>query len=464
MELLKKGIAIHHAGIMPILREIVELLFEKNYIKLLFATETFAVGINMPTKSVIFTGLSKFDGGGMRELQAHEYTQMAGRAGRRGIDTIGHVIHCNNLIAFDNVTAYKKMMTGGSQEITSQFKISFNLILNIIYSNSWDEDFNIDKFKAFISKSMIQECLDNEIDYYDEVDKDLREKIKVMNKSIISLKTPREILEKYNFLKGQKNMRNNQKKKVAKEIAETEKLYDAGSLMYDAEKYNGYLSLLAEVDDNAGYRNNVKSYIENNIHKVLKILSDNDFITSDFKILDKGIISSQIQEVHSLVMGELYMETQGFKDFTTEDLICIFSCFTNIRVDDDNKTHNCDKHLIQFSLKMAAEIFEKYDIIQTDNYIPNDTECDMHLDLIYFMYEWSNADTEEKCKEIIERIKNEKNIFLGDFVKAIIKINNITAELEKICEIMNNMDLKERLSRVGEKTMKFVATNQSLYI
>ena len=80
------------------------------------------------------------------------------------------------------------------------------------------------------------------------------------------------------------------------------------------------------------------------------------------------------------------------------------------------------------------------------------------------MYEWSNADTEEKCKEIIRRIKGEKNIFLGDFVKAIIKINNISAELEKICEIMNNMDLKERLSHIGEKTMKFVATNQSLYI
>ena len=96
--LLQKGIAIHHAGIMPILREMVEMLFEKGYIKLLFATETFAVGINMPTKTVIFTSLSKFNGdNGLRYLLSHEYTQMAGRAGRRGLDKIGHVIHCNNL-------------------------------------------------------------------------------------------------------------------------------------------------------------------------------------------------------------------------------------------------------------------------------------------------------------------------------------------------------------------------------
>ena len=85
--LLEKGIAIHHAGIMPVLREMVELLFAKGFVKLLFATETFAVGINMPTKTVVFTDINKFDGNGMRILHSHEFTQMAGRAGRRGIDT-----------------------------------------------------------------------------------------------------------------------------------------------------------------------------------------------------------------------------------------------------------------------------------------------------------------------------------------------------------------------------------------
>ena len=76
IKLLKKGIAIHHAGILPLFREMVEMLFEKKYIKLLFATETFAVGINMPTKTVIFTSLTKFSGNEMRYLLPHEYTQM----------------------------------------------------------------------------------------------------------------------------------------------------------------------------------------------------------------------------------------------------------------------------------------------------------------------------------------------------------------------------------------------------
>ena len=111
MKVLKKGIAIHHSGIMPIFREMVELMFAKGYIKLLFATETFAVGINMPTKTVIFTSINKFDGSYNRALLSHEYTQMAGRAGRRGLDTIGHVFHLNNLFNIPTLTDYQFVLS-----------------------------------------------------------------------------------------------------------------------------------------------------------------------------------------------------------------------------------------------------------------------------------------------------------------------------------------------------------------
>jgi superfamily II RNA helicase len=132
VKLLRKGVGVHHAGLMPILREMVELLFAKGYIKLLFATETFAVGINMPTKTVIFTDLNKFDGTGMRPLYSHEYTQMAGRAGRRGIDSIGHVIHLTNLFKNMDQLTLKTIMKGKPQTLISKFKISYNLLLNLI--------------------------------------------------------------------------------------------------------------------------------------------------------------------------------------------------------------------------------------------------------------------------------------------------------------------------------------------
>ena len=97
ISLLEKGIGIHHSGMIPILREIVELFISKKYIKVLFATESFAIGLDCPIKTSVFTGITKYDGSNHRFLHSHEYTQMAGRAGRRGIDTVGYVILCNNL-------------------------------------------------------------------------------------------------------------------------------------------------------------------------------------------------------------------------------------------------------------------------------------------------------------------------------------------------------------------------------
>ena len=117
MKLLEKGVAIHHSGIMPIFREMIELMFAKGYVKLLFATETFAVGINMPTKTVLFTGFDKFNGSSMRMLYPHEYTQMAGRAGRRGLDTVGHVIHLNNMFKLPYGREYEQMINGNPQTL-----------------------------------------------------------------------------------------------------------------------------------------------------------------------------------------------------------------------------------------------------------------------------------------------------------------------------------------------------------
>lgn len=95
-ELALRGIGFHHSGLQPLLKEIVELLFARGFIRLLFATETFAVGLNMPTKTVVFLELSKVAGDGTgdrRLLRSDEYLQMAGRAGRRGKDTQGFVIY-----------------------------------------------------------------------------------------------------------------------------------------------------------------------------------------------------------------------------------------------------------------------------------------------------------------------------------------------------------------------------------
>ncbi|KAL3475794.1 armadillo-type protein [Aspergillus californicus] len=132
-ELLSRGIAVHHGGLLPIMKEIVEILFAKTLVKVLFATETFAMGLNLPTRTVVFSGFRKHDGKSFRDLMPGEYTQMAGRAGRRGLDNVGYVIIVNS--GKDEAPpagALRKMILGDPTKLRSQFRLTYNMILNLL--------------------------------------------------------------------------------------------------------------------------------------------------------------------------------------------------------------------------------------------------------------------------------------------------------------------------------------------
>ncbi|KAL4219308.1 hypothetical protein ACF0H5_021887 [Mactra antiquata] len=128
---LKRGIGVHHSGILPILKEVVELCFQKGLVKVLFATETFAMGVNMPARTVIFDSIRKHDGTHLRDLLPGEYIQMAGRAGRRGLDTTGTVIIlCKGDVP--EMSDLHKMMLGRPTKLESRFRITYSMILNLL--------------------------------------------------------------------------------------------------------------------------------------------------------------------------------------------------------------------------------------------------------------------------------------------------------------------------------------------
>lgn len=132
-ELLSRGVAVHHGGLLPIMKEIVEILFAKSLVKCLFATETFAMGLNLPTRTVVFSGFRKHDGKSFRDLLPGEYTQMAGRAGRRGLDKVGYVIiTTSGRDEAPPAGALKKMILGDPTKLRSQFRLTYNMILNLL--------------------------------------------------------------------------------------------------------------------------------------------------------------------------------------------------------------------------------------------------------------------------------------------------------------------------------------------
>ncbi|KAF7662120.1 hypothetical protein LDENG_00245760 [Lucifuga dentata] len=129
--LLKRGIAVHHSGILPILKEVIEMLFSRGLVKVLFATETFAMGVNMPARTVVFDSIRKHDGTCFRNLLPGEYIQMAGRAGRRGLDATGTVIILCKAGVHEMADLHA-MMLGRPTVLHSQFRLTYTMILNLL--------------------------------------------------------------------------------------------------------------------------------------------------------------------------------------------------------------------------------------------------------------------------------------------------------------------------------------------
>ncbi|KAI9364963.1 rRNA-processing arch domain-containing protein [Zopfochytrium polystomum] len=130
LPLLKRGIGIHHSGLLPILKEVIEILFQEGLLKVLFATETFSIGLNMPAKTVVFTAVKKWDGAKNRWLTGGEYIQMSGRAGRRGLDDRGIVVVMVDEKLEPEVA--KGMLKGVSDRLNSAFHLNYNMILNLM--------------------------------------------------------------------------------------------------------------------------------------------------------------------------------------------------------------------------------------------------------------------------------------------------------------------------------------------
>ncbi|KAI7836432.1 hypothetical protein COHA_009701 [Chlorella ohadii] len=138
LPMLRRGIGVHHSGLLPILKEVIEILFQEGLIKVLVATETFSTGLNMPAKTVVFTNVRKFDGGGFRWVRSGEYIQMSGRAGRRGLDDKGIVILMMDTKLEPAVA--KDMMKGAPDTLYSEFHLTYSMLLNLLKVDGVDPE------------------------------------------------------------------------------------------------------------------------------------------------------------------------------------------------------------------------------------------------------------------------------------------------------------------------------------
>jgi superfamily II RNA helicase len=494
--LLRKGIAIHHSGMTPIFKEMVEILFAKGFIKMLFATESVAIGLNLPVKTCIFTDIYKHDGSGIRILQGHEYQQSSGRSGRLGLDSVGHVIHLNNLFRDTNIVAYKTMMNGKPQTLKSKFKISYNLLLNLI-------DIGDTNLVGFAKKSMVTDDLASKAQGIKlEIEKCQKE-IDRLNLSFSTMRTPRDIVEKYLDLQTKKdNYANKKRKEFEKEI---QKIKDEFKYIeQDNATIQKYNEKVVELTQLTKQYDGVNNCINDDVENVLQLLREEGFLVTltsttkvsevavDASICDdkiestivsetivsetsiekecltlKGKIASCLREVHCLIFADL-LESKRLQQFDVYELIALFSCFTNVSVPEalmDYKLSDNDEFAnIKKFITEVFNIYEDKKEFDIQQRIDTGVDYSMHFDLIDYVIEWTHCTNEPECKQLLDKIGFEKEIFLGEFVKALLKINNISSEMERIAELTGDVEFLHKLKQIPELTLKFVATNQSLYV
>jgi superfamily II RNA helicase len=459
VSLLEKGIATHHSKMLPILREIVEIFFAKGYIKVLFATETVAIGLNLPVRTCLFTDVYKHDGNNLRVLYGHEYTQAAGRAGRLGLDTVGHVIHLNNLFRNIESVSYKNMMNGKPEKLVSKFKISYNLLLNLI------DTYNTDMV-TFVKRSMVSGDIEVQSNLYSCKRGELKRELENLNECIKQLKTPKDIVEKYLDLKKDSDLFSNKKKKetdrISKQMLEDYKFLKSDLTLYQkvTEKEKEIKKIEEEIE-------NLYSFFNTGVDCVMNILHNEHLtekVDNTIILTLKGKIGSQLKEMNCLVFSEILFNKK-IEDFTSVQLAVLFSCFTNLSVQEDFKDNEpqTDDYIVKTIIDFISCEYNRYKIMESTHNINAGIDYTLHYDLIKYIEDWCNATDAESCKLVLQRMSEEKQIFLGEFVKCVLKINNISTEMEKIAEMMGNIQFLNRLKEIPELLLKYVVTNQSLY-
>lgn len=469
VSLLEKGIGIHHSGMIPILREIVELMISKKYIKLLFATESFAIGLDCPIKTAIFTGLKKYDGNGERYLLSHEYTQMAGRAGRRGIDTIGNVVHCNNLFPLPVSSEYSTILCGNPQKLVSKFRISYPLILG--YLGKSEEPVSLDGFVQFVEKSMIYSEIEKEINQQKDTIRSIDIKITEKMKMISYIKTPIEICREYLDVETRiKTAVNKKRKELERQLQRMKDQYI--NLPENCTIVKEYDTLISEKEVAELQLHDILCYIFNQVKKVVDILVLLQFVeiaeTDTYLLTYKGKLAIEVAEIHPLVFIQLLINTDFFDTFSPKQLVGIFSCFTDIKVSPDMKLVRplSDDPLLQ----KIVETIDKQILDIADMEYDRSMDTGIHYDnmLMYDLLDeiagWCDCESEQDCKYYIQQTLGNKGVSVGDFTKSILKIATITKEVISLCEKHDKIALHHKLTSIEPLILKYVTTSQSLYV
>jgi superfamily II RNA helicase len=464
LTLAQKGIGVHHSGIIPILKEVVEILYEKKLIKVLIATETFAMGVNMPTRTVVFTQTTKYDGNGVRSLRPEEYCQMAGRAGRRGIDTFGTVIILpeNEMLSESEA---KSMITSPPQKISSRLEIDYSYVLKRMALKI--EEKNDEHVVSYLAKSITNTLLSNELDNQNNVHFEELVKLKEnyhqfsnLEESFSKYTQIKDIEDKLEFHKTSFiKMTNKMTKKFNQEL---KKLYsEIGDNKSKLEEWYTYNSKIKQLENILNFN---KSQFENQIKIVLDFLIESNiaYYQDDYKLTPLGRIVSEVNECNPIILGHI-ISNEYFNKLDFKEIVAFLSIFIADHSIEEPRISdlNISKHFssILDKISVLVDTMVGYEI-NINNKLPFKfwSNWDLHLSMFQVIMEWSNG----TCKW--NEVKHLYNTFEGNFCRNVLRLVNLIRNVESIALLTNNAELLNKLDGYQEKLIRDIVIIDSLYL
>lgn len=463
-DLLCRGVAFHHSGLLPLLKEIVEILFTKGYVKIMFCTETFAVGLNMPTKTVVFTGFKKYDDttDSMRILRNDEYIQMAGRAGRRGKDDKGVVIYLPDREPLEPNEMFT-MMKGARPPVQSRMNFHYDFILKTVQASSKEQ-----------SQTAVPEWLQiMEQSYWfrqRQVEKEECQcKLDMCNKNIASM----ELVEPYasecekRFELEQRISAtvNAERKKVQREL-DTLKNKQLGPKWNKAwADYHMLKKLRAE---SASIELDLQTIQEHqtHIHLSVQFLHDAGFITTpnaleltQESLTLKGILATEINEGHAIMMTELYVLNR-MHHLSGNEIVTILACFQEQKENEHASSIG--------ELDVSDEVRSALEYIQSMGIYYENKEQTYGLQGLPNYWKTSTQWVEPMKRwmegEHASLICKEHDIFEGNFIRAVMKMANMMDEWLSMAVYCQHVDQIEKITEVRTRIIRDMVISDSLYL
>lgn len=448
--LVINGVGFHHSGLLPILKEIVEILFHKGFIKILFATETFAVGVNMPTRTVVFTDLEKYTNKSRRFLNTAEYKQMSGRAGRRGLDTNGTCIILP-LYSMPDESNLKNVLINKMPEIKSKMNIDLQFVLR---------SFNVDK--NILNKSLL-----------------FKENNEIINSIENEIKTLEEELNQDNNQDNQNQNQNQNQDQIKYFKLEG---YIKSGITLNKQQKKDYIALKKIIDSNTNKKNiieinnktvklqelkkqleNQKSWIEYNYNCSLDFLNKIGYISNN-ELTNRGVIAYNINDCNSLILTELLLEDY-LTDLSSAEIVGVLGMF----IDDDVKESNTElgvgeiikddtpENLEKIYKKVVklTDTFDNYWNAQKYNIFIDPNYWKLNKKFINIAYKWgSGCGIHETIYDTYE----------GNFIKNMLKIYNIIQNLKILCEISKKIELIPVLEETDTVILRDIVNVNSIYL